>query len=79
VKLSAIMIERLQKEVDWTAGDYRLRVTRLLKQMLLDYVRDYLARGDTALIRYDDKSKGIRGVADETAGIDGGFRLQLPR
>jgi len=64
VKLSAIMIERLQKEVDWTAEDYRLQVTRLLKQMLLDYVRDYLARGDTALIRYDDKSKGIR-VADE--------------
>lgn len=64
VKLSAIMIERLQKDVDWAAGDYRLQVTRLLKQMLLDYVRDYLARGDTALIRYDDKSKGIR-VADE--------------
>jgi hypothetical protein len=64
VKLSAIMIERLQKEVDWTAVDYRLQVTRLLKQMLLDYVRDYFARGDTALIRYDDKAKGIR-VADE--------------
>lgn len=64
VKLSAIMIEHLQKEVDWSAADYRLQVTLLLKQMLLDYVRDYLARGDTALIRYDDKSKGIR-VADE--------------
>src|SRR6266542_246145 len=64
LKLSAMMIERLQKEVDWASGNYRIQVTQLLKQMLVDYVRDYLARGDRALIQYDDKWKGIP-LADE--------------
>ena len=64
LKLSAAMIERLHKEVDWEAPNYRIQVARLLKQMLVDYVRDYLVRGDAALIQYDDKSKGIR-LADE--------------
>ncbi len=64
LKLSATMIERLQRGVDWTATDYRIQVTQLLKQMLVDYVRDYLARGNAALIQYDDKSKAIR-LADE--------------
>ena len=64
VKLSATMIERLQREVDWSTENYRAQVAQLLKQMLVEYVRDYLARGDEALIRYTDKSKAIR-LADE--------------
>src|SRR6266705_1618862 len=64
LKLSAMMIERLQEEIDWEAPNYQIQVTQLLKQMLLDYVRDYLARGDAALIQYDDKWEGIR-LADE--------------
>jgi hypothetical protein len=64
LKLSATMIERLQNEVDWQAADYRFQATRLLKLLLLDYVRDYLARGDAALIEYSDKPKGVR-LADE--------------
>jgi hypothetical protein len=63
-KLSALMIERLHKEVDWQAPDYRLQATQLLKLMLLDYVRDYLARGDSALIEYNDKSDEVR-LAEE--------------
>ena len=64
LKLSAIMIARLQKEVDWASSNYRDQVTQLLKQMLLDYLRDYQARGDAALIQYDDKDRAIR-LADE--------------
>src|SRR5436190_15829529 len=60
LKLSARMIDRLQKEIDWNAPDYQIHVTQLLKQMLVDYVRDYLARGDAALIQYDDKAEPIR-------------------
>src|ERR1043166_3547231 len=48
-------MERLQREVGWNAPDYRTQVTQLLKQMLVDYVHDYLARGNAALIAYDDK------------------------
>jgi hypothetical protein len=55
LKLSAKMIERFQKGVDWQATDYSDQATHLYKQMLLDYVRDYLQRGDAALIEYNDK------------------------
>jgi hypothetical protein len=64
LKLSARMIERFQKEVDWQAPDYRRQATQLLKRMLLDYVRDYRSRGDLALIEYNDKPKEVR-LADE--------------
>jgi len=67
VKLSATMIERFQKEVDWEAPDYRSQATQLLKVVLLDYVRDYLARGDVALIEYHDKAKTIRLAEEQRA------------
>ena len=63
-KLSAPMIDRLHKEVDWSAPGYRAQASHLLKLMLLDYVRDYQARGDAALIEYHDKQTAVR-LADE--------------
>jgi len=71
LKLSAAMIERLHTEVDWAAADYRIRATQLLKSMLLDYVRDYLRRGDIALIEYNDKPNGIR-LAEEQQALMAG-------
>ena len=64
LKLSASMINRLHNEVDWSEPDYRAQATQLLKLMLLDYVRDYQARGDSALIEYHDKQTAVR-LADE--------------
>ncbi|HUS11104.1 MAG TPA: hypothetical protein VMZ30_11620 [Pyrinomonadaceae bacterium] len=68
LKLSRMMIERLHKEVDWEASDYRVQATQLLKRMLSDYVTDYLARGDAALIEYSDKSTAVR-LADEQRAL----------
>lgn len=68
LKLSSAMIERFQKEVDLEAPDYRVQASQFLKQMLVDYVRDYLARGDVALIEYKDKPKEIR-LADEQRSL----------
>lgn len=59
VKLSAAMIERVRKEIDWESPDQQAAVTNLFKQILLDYVRDYRSRGDAALIEYNDKRKKI--------------------
>jgi hypothetical protein len=67
LKLSAMMIERLHNEVDWEAPDYRTHATQLLKLMLLDYVREYLARGDVALIEYNDKPAEIRLAEEQRA------------
>src|SRR4029078_10543215 len=64
IKLSANMIARLQKDVNWDAPNYAVQATQLLKLMLLEYFRDYLSRGDVALIEYADKEKSVR-LADE--------------
>ena len=67
LKLSATMIERFRKEVNWETPDYSSKATQLLKEMLLDYVRDYLARGDVALIEYNDKAKVVRLAEEQRA------------
>ena len=67
IKLSAPMIERFQKEIDWTAPDYQLKVTNLFKEMLVAYVKDYRARGEAALIEYNDKSDSVSLAAEQRA------------
>jgi hypothetical protein len=68
LKMSPAMIERLQREVDWGAPDYRDSAARLFKLMLLDNVRDYLARGDEALVEYDDPPGAARPDVGQRAG-----------
>ena len=68
VKLSRTMIDRFHNEIDWNAADYRVQATNLFKQMLVDYVSDYLARGESALIMYADKS-GTISVAEENRAL----------
>jgi hypothetical protein len=70
VQLSAAMIARLRGEVDWAAPDYRPSAERLFKAMLFDYVRDYLARGDAALVEYGDRARPVR-LADEQSALLG--------
>ncbi|HEX3248370.1 MAG TPA: hypothetical protein VHS05_03005 [Pyrinomonadaceae bacterium] len=67
LKLSAAMIARFRKEIDWTAPNYQLNVTNLFKQMLLDYVRDYRTRGEAALIEYNDKRDEVSLAAEQHA------------
>lgn len=64
VKLSAAMIERFRKEINWDAADYESKVTSLFRQMLFEYVKDYRARGEAALIEYNDKRDQVS-LADE--------------
>lgn len=68
IKLSAKMIERFRQEVNWQAPDYQTQATQLLKTMLVEYVRDYLARGPAALIEYHDKRDEVR-LADEQQAL----------
>lgn len=68
LKLSAAMIERFAREINWQAPDYAQQATQLFKTMLLEYVRDYRARGEAALIEYNDKQGEVR-VADESRAI----------
>jgi hypothetical protein len=67
LKLSAAMIERFRNEIDWGAADCTARVTNLFKQMLFEYVKDYRARGEAALIRYNDKRDQVSLAAEQRA------------
>jgi len=67
IKLSAAMIKRFQKEIDWAAPDYQLQVTNLFKEMLVAYLKDYRARGEAALIEYNDKRDRINLAAEQRA------------
>ena len=68
IKLSAAMIERFAKEVNWQAPDYALQATQLFRTMLFEYVTDYRTRGDAALINYGDKSNEVR-LAEEHVAL----------
>lgn len=68
VKLSAQMIERLRREVNWQAADYQTKAAELLKTMLAEYVSEYVARGPEALIAYNDKRDEVR-LADEQQAL----------
>ena len=67
IKLSAAMIERFRKEIDWNAADREAKVTGLFKQMLFEYVKDYRARGEAALIEYNDKRNEVSLAAEQRA------------
>lgn len=67
VKLSATMIERFRKEIDWNAPDYALKVIDLFKRMLWEYVIDYRTRGEAALLQYNDKQNEIDLAVEQRA------------
>jgi hypothetical protein len=69
IKLSAAMIERFRKEIDWNATDCAARVTNLFRQMLFEYVTDYRTRGEAALIEYNDKRDEVS-LAQEQRALD---------
>ncbi|HEU4714940.1 MAG TPA: hypothetical protein VFS76_25490 [Pyrinomonadaceae bacterium] len=56
LKLSQSMIERFQKNIDWTATDYKEQANHLFRLMMVEYVTAYLQKGDIALIEYADQS-----------------------
>jgi hypothetical protein len=59
LKISAAMIVRFQREVNWAASDYGRQANNLFREILLDYMRDYRTRGDAALIEYHDQRRAV--------------------
>lgn len=59
VKLSAEMIERLRREADASPTNFNERADELYRQILFEYVQNYLTQGDSVLIHYHDQSRPI--------------------
>jgi hypothetical protein len=64
LKLSRSSMERLRREIDWKAPDARARATRLLKEMLVEYVAAYLDGGTTEMATYDDHDPPLETAAE---------------
>lgn len=60
VKMDRAMMERFQKEMDWSAPDYQEQATVLMRQILVDYVNAYLKNGDAAMGECHDQKEPLR-------------------
>jgi hypothetical protein len=54
-KLPATEMNRLHSSVDWSAPDARSRVAAYARQRMIEYVTDYRARGNEAMVVFDDR------------------------
>ena len=55
IKLPATEMKRLHEQIDWSAADPQAQVNAYARRRLLEYVTDYRAHGDTAMVVYDDR------------------------
>jgi hypothetical protein len=70
VRLPDGAMERLQREVDWSAGDWRQQASGLWRRLLADYVGRYAANGHAALAEYHNKAVPLK-VPEEFAILFG--------
>jgi len=68
IRLSGAGIETLQKTIDWNAPDYVERVNAFARKAAVDYVTAYQARGDAALVTYNDRAEPVH-LKDQWRGI----------
>lgn len=64
IQLSETAIRRFQQDVDWHAADAADQADRLFRQLLVDLVNGYRARGSAALMDYHDRRQPVS-TADE--------------
>jgi hypothetical protein len=64
VKMARSALERIQREMNWSAPDARARATQLMKQMLVDYLSAYLRGGTLEMATYVDAEKPLDTAAE---------------
>ncbi|HUG55290.1 MAG TPA: hypothetical protein VMR21_16910 [Vicinamibacteria bacterium] len=57
IKMARSALERVHREMDWKAADARPRATRLMKQMLVEYLSAYLEGGTAEMATYADREQ----------------------
>ena len=55
IKMPATDMQQLHAQIDWAAPDALGQINAYLRRRLVEYVTDYRARGDSALVVYDDR------------------------
>ena len=59
IKLSGAALERLRTTIDWNAPDHGEAVNRFARQSAVDYVTAYKAKGDAALVVFNDDDEPV--------------------
>lgn len=59
VKLARSAMERLGRDMNWSAPDAKEKATTLLRQMLVDYAAAYMKGGTAEMATYQDKEKPL--------------------
>jgi hypothetical protein len=59
-KLPVVEMQRIQQVIDWSVADPGAQADAYLRKRLVEYVTDYRARGDSAMVVYDDRAS-VRG------------------
>jgi hypothetical protein len=59
LNMPAQMIKRFQSEIDWDSPDAGKAASRLMREMLLTHVENYVAHGDEALGQYDNRRTSV--------------------
>ncbi len=54
VKMPATEMQRIRQGIDWSAADPGAQVNAYVRQRMVQYITDYRARGDSAMVVYDD-------------------------
>jgi hypothetical protein len=68
IRLGGAGLDALRTSIDWNAPDYAERVNAFARKAAVDYVSAYQARGDAALVTYNDRSQPVS-LKDQWAGI----------
>jgi hypothetical protein len=68
IRLGGAGLHALRTSIDWSAPDYAARVNAFARKAAVDYVTAYQARGDAALVTYDDREEPVA-LKDEWRGI----------
>ena len=80
MKLSPKMIERFQQEIKWSEPGADSKATELFRNLLFEYVQEYMSRGNDGLIQYYDQKDPVS-LPDEFRSILQGstyMREKLP-
>lgn len=75
LKMSAAMINRLRNEINWEVPNYRTQAMQLYRQMMTEYVGDYVKDGNKALLQYDNRKTPVRLVDDHRMLLNGALFL----
>ena len=68
--LSSDLIKRLADEIDWSAADAEEKASDLIKKFMVENLNNYLQKGDSALMEYNDDPEPMSLANEQKSLLD---------